>query len=67
MKRQWVVIAGIALLTMMASAFTVGCGPDQPEYDRAPRPVTPQQQPQQQPTQEDTSSQQPLPAQPQGK
>ncbi len=62
MQQPWMKVAAIMLVALMASVLTVGCGPEQPEYDRTYRPASPQQ-PQQWSPRDDGSSQQQAPAQ----
>ncbi len=63
MQRARMKVPAIVLVALMASVLTVGCGTEQPEYDRTYRPASPQQ-PQQWSPQEDGSPQQQAPEQP---
>lgn len=64
MQQAGMKVAAIVPVALMVSVLTVGCGPEQPEYDRTYRPSNPQQ-PQQWSPQDDGSPQQQAPAQPQ--
>lgn len=59
MQQPWMKVTAIALIALMASVLTAGCGPQQPEYDSTYRAASPQQPQQWSPQDDDSPQQQP--------